>query len=311
MPLQLDADITAALAASAEAATAIGLPERDDALALREVTNQTLTILFANLPSAPNVKTTSFGDVTSVPMRWYTRGDDKPGAAMVYAHGGGMIAGSVDIYEPLVRHYVQLTGVPFLVMDYRLAPEFHDTTPAEDAFTATRWLFEHADQQGVDPTRIALMGDSGGGGVAAGAAILARDHGVQLARQILIYPMLDDRNTTPDPALAPTATWTYDNNFTGWHALLGDAIGGPSVSPVAAPARLDDCAGLAAAYIEVGELDIFGDESIDYARRLIAAGVSCELHVVPGAPHAHDLIGMPFPIGRRSLDEKVRAINSV
>jgi acetyl esterase/lipase len=196
-------------------------------------------------------------------------------------------------------------------MDYRLAPEFHDTTPAEDAFTATRWLFEHADQQGVDPTRIALMGDSGGGGVAAGAAILARDHGVQLARQILIYPMLDDRNTTPDPALAPTATWTYDNNFTGWHALLGGAIGGSSVSHVAAPARLHDFAGLAAAYIEVGELDIFRDESIDYARRLIAAGVSCELHVVPGAPHAHDLIGMPFAIGRRSLDEKIRAINSV
>jgi acetyl esterase/lipase len=311
MPLQLDSDITAALAASAEAATAIGLPERDDALALREVTNQTLAILFANLPCAPNVKTTSVGDVAAVPMRWHTRGDDKPGAAIVYVHGGGMIAGSVDIYEPLVRHYVQLTGVPFLAMDYRLAPEFHDTTPVEDAFAATRWLFEHADQLDVDPTRIALMGDSGGGGVAAGTAILARDHGVQLARQILIYPMLDDRNTTPDPALAPTATWTYDNNFTGWHALLGDAIGGPSVSQVAAPARLHDFAGLAAACIEVGELDIFRDESIDYARRLIAAGVSCELHVVPGAPHAHDLIGMPFAIGRRSLDEKVRAINSV
>lgn len=123
--------------------------------------------------------------------------------------------------------------------------------------------------------------------------------------------MLDDRNTTPDPALAPTATWTYDNNYTGWHALLGDALGGPSVSPIAAPARLENFAGLAPAYIEVGELDIFRDESIDYARKLMAAGVSCELHVVPGCPHAHDLIGMPYPIGRRSLEAKIRVITAV
>ena len=196
-------------------------------------------------------------------------------------------------------------------MDYRLAPEFHDTIPTGDAFAATQWVFEHADRLGVDSTRIALMGDSGGGGVGAGAAILARDNGMQLARQILIYPMLDDRNTTPDPTLTATATWTYDDNYTGWHALLGDALGGPLVSPIAAPARLDNFAGLAPAYVEVGELDIFRDESIDYARNLVAAGVSWELHLLPGAPHAHDLIGMTFPIGRRSLEEKIRVITSV
>ncbi|RYE39756.1 MAG: alpha/beta hydrolase [Hyphomicrobiales bacterium] len=315
MPLQLDHDIAAALAASAEAAGDVVLPERDDPLALRGITNQTLATVFANLPPAPEVKVADFeaisADGTAVPLRWYTRGTDKLGSAIVYVHGGGMISGSVDVYEPLIRYYVHLTGVPFLAMDYRLAPEFPGTTPAEDAFAAISWLFDNADQLGTDTARIALMGDSGGGGVGAGAAILARDNGIELARQILIYPMLDDRNTTPDPTLAPTATWTYDNNYTGWHALLGEDIGSPSVSPIAAPARLDDFVGLAPAYIEVGELDIFRDEALEYARRLLAAGISCELHLFPGAPHAHDMIGMSFAIGRRSLDEKVRAIAAV
>ena len=315
MPLQLDKDIAAALVAGAEAAADVALPERDDPLALREITNQTLTTLLANLPPTPQVKTVSYETVsedgTTVPLRWYTRGTDKPGSAIVYVHGGGMICGSVDVYEPLIRYYVHLTGVPFLAMDYRIAPEVHGTIPAEDAFAAISWLFDKADELGIDAGRIALMGDSGGGGVGAGAAILARDNGFDLARQILIYPMLDDRNTTPDPALVPTATWTYDNNYTGWHALLGDDIGSHAVSPIAAPARLDDFTGLAPAYLEVGELDIFRDEAIDYARRLLAANVSCELHLLPGAPHAHDLIGMPFDIGRRSLDEKVRVLTSV
>jgi acetyl esterase/lipase len=311
--MQLDSDIAAALAASANATASP--PERGDALGLRKYINQMLKGLLTNLPSAPEVDTVAFeaaaDDGTAVPLRWYTRGHHRPGSAIVYVHGGGRICGSVDVYEPLLRHYVQLTGVPFLAMDYRLAPEFHDTIPAGDAFAAIQWVFEYADRLGVDSTRIALMGDSGGGGVGAGAAILARDNGIQLARQILIYPMLDDRNTTPDPSLTATATWTYDDNYTGWHALLGDPLGGPLVSPIAAPARLDNFAGLAPAYIEVGELDIFRDESIDYARNLVAAGVSCELHVLPGAPHAHDLIGMAFPIGRRSLEEKIRVITSV
>jgi acetyl esterase/lipase len=250
-------------------------------------------------------------DGTEVPMRWYTRNGVRTGSAVVYLHGGGMICGTLENYDRLVRHYVQLTGVPFLAVGYRLAPEFPGTTPAEDAFAGVTWLFDHAAELGVDQARIALMGDSGGGGVGAGAAILARDHGVRLAKQILIFPMLDDRNTVPDPTLAPTATWSYDNNFTGWHALLGDDLGKPSVSPVAAPARLDDFTGLAPAYIEVGELDIFRDESIDYARNLQRAGISCELHVHPGAPHGHDWLNPNASVSKRAVVDRVRIITAV
>jgi acetyl esterase/lipase len=107
----------------------------------------------------------------------------------------------------------------------------------------------------VDPARIAVMGDSGGGAPAAGAVILAREHDVPVARQILVYPMLDDRNQTPDQARVPFLAWSYDMNYTGWHALLSDQLGTDAVSPVAAPARLTNFAGLPSTYIDVGDLD--------------------------------------------------------
>ncbi|MEV0854468.1 alpha/beta hydrolase [Nocardia fluminea] len=315
MPLQLDPDLAAALVAGAAASAAIPTPARGDALTLRGITDQTLTALLAQAPAAAEVDVANFSaiadDGTNVRLRWYTRNRDAPGSAIVYIHGGGMICGSLDIYEPLVRHYVQRTGVPFLAVDYRLAPEFPGTTPAEDSFAALKWLLGNASELAVNPERVALMGDSAGGGIGAGVAILARDHGLHLARQILVYPMLDDRNIEPDSALDATATWTYDNNYTGWHALLGDEIGTPTVSPVAAPARLANFTDLPPTYIEVGELDIFRDEAIDYARSLLRDGVSCELHVLAGAPHAHDLLGMTLQIGQQSLDERVRVIASI
>ncbi len=152
---------------------------------------------------------------------------------------------------------------------------------AEGVFSGLTWLMGHSPYLGVDPSRIALMGDSGGGGPTAGAAILARDRNARPAKQILIYPMLDDRTSTPGPIPDQLLTWGYDSNYTGWVTLLGDEIGGATVSPIAAPARLADVTGLAPAYIEVGDLDIFRDECIAYAGGLAAAGVPVELHVHP------------------------------
>ena len=153
---------------------------------------------------------------------------------------------------------------------------------------------QHTDELRIDPARVAIMGDSAGGGLAAGVALLARDRGVALARQVLVYPMLDDRTTVPDPELAPFAAWSYDDNYTGWHALLGDAIGTDDVPPSAAPARADDLSGLPPTYIDVGDLDIFRDEDIEYARRIAATGTTVELHVHPGCPHGFDRIpGLP------------------
>jgi acetyl esterase/lipase len=195
-----------------------------------------------------------------------------------------------------------------LAVDYRRAPECPHPCPVEDCYAGLAWLAGHASELGVDPGRIAVMGDSGGGGLAAAAALLARDRGLAVAKQILVYPMLDDRTTVPDPALVPFAGWSYDDNYTGWQALLGEAIGTADVPETAAAARARDLAGLPPAYLEVGELDIFRDEVIQYARRMAAAGTPIELHVHPGCPHGFDRAAPGADVTRRSRADRLRAL---
>jgi acetyl esterase/lipase len=198
-----------------------------------------------------------------------------------------------------------------LSVDYRLAPEHPHPIPVEDAYTGLLWLVEHAAELGVDPARIAVMGDSAGGGLAAAVAILSRDRGgPAIARQILLYPMLDDR-TTPDSHIAPFAGWTYDDNATGWQALLGDRAGGPDVDAAAAPARTTDATGLPPAYIEVGQLDVFRDEDVHYALTLSRAGVPVELHLHPGVPHEYDALAPDADVSRRARADRLRVLTSL
>jgi acetyl esterase/lipase len=314
MAMTFDPEIAAVLAAAA-AGGAPPVPERGDAKGLRAQTDVLLEVINDAEPDSPEVTTADFavpvGDGASVLARWYTKEGSRPGSAVVYVHGGGMICGSVPLYDRLVARYVQATGVPFLSVDYRLSPEYPGTTLVDDSYKALTWFHERAGELGVGTDRVAVMGDSGGGGVAAGLAIAARDGGTPVAKQILIYPMLDDRNIAPDPEIAPFAVWTYDNNFTGWNALLGDQLGRDGVSPLAAPSRLTDFHGLAPAFIDVGELDIFRDESIAYAVELMHAGVSAELHVRPGAPHGFDRLARDSAVARRAWKDVVRVIESV
>jgi acetyl esterase/lipase len=252
-------------------------------------------------------------DGTELAMTWYQpTAAAAPGSAALYLHGGGMIFGLEHIgaiYELAVGDYVAASGVPMLVVDYRIAPEHPDPTPVEDCYAALVWLAQNAPRLGVDPSRIAVMGDSAGGGLAAGVSLLARDRGgPAVAQQILIYPMLDDRTTTSDPQIEPFLTWTYDDNITGWSALLGEKAGADGVSPYAAPARADDLTGLPDTYIDVGDLDIFRDEDVAYARRLADAGVPTELHVYPGCPHAFEALAPGADISRRVIADRVRRL---
>ena len=317
MTYAFDPQIAPVMAAFGEAARSAPPPAaRGDWKTLRATTDGLLAMLAERAPKFPDVEMTEFSlttkDGAAIEMRWYTKkGATTGGAAVVYAHGGGMICGTLATYHPVVAQYVHDSGVPFLAVDFRYAPEHPGTTPTDDTFAAVQWLRAHARERSVDPAKIAIMGDSGGGCVAAGVAILARDHQVPLARQVLIYPMLDDRNTTPDAALAPFTTWTYDANFTGWQAMLGDRIGGEDVSPILAPARSTDFTNLAPAFIDVGELDIFRDEDIEYARKLAAAGVSVELHVYPGAPHAFERLAPDADVSRRAWAERVRVLRAL
>lgn len=316
MTFTLDPQVAAILAPMAEAmADAPPLAVGD--VATRRVVLEAMMAQTAALqPTPADVTITDFHavaeDGTKVLLRWYAKEGAAPGPASLYLHGGGMILGSVAVYDGPIARYVSASGVPMLAVDYRLAPEFPHPTPVEDVYLGLRWLHEHAAELGVDPGRIAVMGDSAGGGLAAAVTLLARDRqGPPVARQILVFPMLDDRTTAPDPELVPFATWGYDDNLTGWTALLGSLIGGPDVPAYAAPARAADLTGLPPTYLEVGQLDIFRDEDLKYALRLSDAGVDVEFHLHPGVPHEFDTFAWDTDVSRRAVADRLRALLSV
>ena len=320
MPNVLNPEIAEALAGLAPPdGQAPDQPQAGDWQGLREFTNASLAWMKDQIPvfpdDYPEVEATDIkvgaADGEQLELRWYTKAGSTPGSAVVFVHGGGMVGGSVDLYDGVMAGYVNATGVPFLAVDYRLAPEASGTTAAQDMFRGLQWLHEHAGELGVDPKRIALMGDSAGGGITAGTAILARTNGVSVAKQVLIYPMLDDRNVLPNERLVPFMTWRYTDNITGWGALLGDLIGTEQVDPVASPARLVDFAGLPSAYIEVGDLDIFRDEDVNYAEKLMQAGIPVELHVWPGAIHGFDGLAPNSSLARQAMEHRHQVIRAI
>ncbi len=220
------------------------------------------------------------------------KGSPRPLPALLWIHGGGYVIGSADEDDMTVKAMVSAVGCAAVSVDYRLSPETPHPGPVEDCYAALKWLHANASELGVDTGRIAIGGASAGGGLAAGLVLLTRDRGeVPLAFQLLIYPMLDDRTvTTADPhPYTGEFIWTHDDNRFGWTALLGQEPGGASVSPYAAAARAECVAGLPPTFISVGALDLFLDEDMEYARRLLRAGVPTELHIYPGAYHGFDL----------------------
>lgn len=207
--------------------------------------------------------------------------------ALLWIHGGGYVLGSVERDDLLAKHLARVGQCVVASVEYRLAPEHPFPAPVEDCYAALKWLSAYSSELGVDTSRIAIGGASAGSGLAAGLALFARDRAeVEIAFQLLIYPMIDDRNIAPASETAPdTFVWTRENNLMGWRAYLGHEPGGADVSPYAAAARATDLRGLPPTYIPVGDLDLFLDENVRYAQRLLAAGVPTELHVYPGAFH--------------------------
>lgn len=200
--------------------------------------------------------------------------------------------GSADSSDAANRELAAALSCVIVSVDYRLAPETRAPGAVEDCYAALQWLHQSADELGVDRQRIAIGGESAGGGLAAALALLTRDRGkIALCFQNLIYPMLDDRTAAQVRRNAFTGhhLWTNEHNRFAWSALLGATPGGVGVSPYAAPARATDLRGLPPTLITVGQLDLFLEEDIDYATRLMQAGVPTELHVYPGAYHAFDL----------------------
>lgn len=212
----------------------------------------------------------------------------EPCGCLYWMHGGGLVLGSHTMEDARFDRWCQLFGIVGVAVEYRLAPETPYPGPVEDCYRGLAWVHAHAQELGVDPGRIGIGGASAGGGLAAALALLARDRGeLEVAYQLLIYPMLDDRQCTPSSGWE-VPVWPPAANTYGWTAYLGESKGGPDVSPYAAAARATDLAGLPPALIAVGSVDGFVDEDIDYALRLNQAGVATELHVYPGGPHGFD-----------------------
>jgi acetyl esterase/lipase len=222
--------------------------------------------------------------------------------AIYHIHGGGMIIGTSRLGMPQILEYAHGLRAAVISVEYRLAPETPHPGPVEDCYAGLVWTAAHADELGIDPARIVVAGGSAGGGLAAAVALLARDRGgPALLAQMLMCPMLDDRNDTPSSwQMAGLGIWDRTSNETGWTALLGPARGGPDVSPYAAPARAADLAGLPPAFIDVGSAETFRDESVTYAARIWQAGGVAELHVWPGGFHGYTMMVPQAEISQES-----------
>lgn len=222
-------------------------------------------------------------------------GPSEKRGAIFYIHGGGMVLGDAYMRQGIDGARAVRWNTVIVSVDYRVAPETPFPGAIEDSYSGLVWLFDNADALGIDPARIAIMGDSAGGGLAASLAQLARDrHGPQACAQILIYPMLDFRTgSDSDPYRNPITgefAWTRAHNQFGWRALRGDYGANDDRAGHFSACLASNLQKLPPAALFVGSLDLFFDESLDYGRRLCVAGVPLELHTYAGAIHGFDIL---------------------
>jgi acetyl esterase/lipase len=231
--------------------------------------------------------------------------DPAPGkknrSVFLHTHGGGYITPNPAM-APMLQRVAMECGCLVVSVNYRLAPETHFPGSPLDNYAALSWVHSNAAALGIDPSRIAVGGESAGGGHAAALAIYARDRAeIPILFQLLIYPMLDDRtgSTQPVPPYIGQFIWNATSNRYGWTSLLGVPAGSAAVPPNSVPARIRSVSRLPPTFIGVGSIDLFVNEDIAYAQRLINAGVPTELFIVPGAYHGFDILVPDAPVSKR------------
>lgn len=309
--VHLDPEIAEALAASNVGAMDFGTIEYDRLPGLRTAMNE------ARPPAPPSdvvhrdVQVPGLDGDPDVTLRIFTPPGKATGRGVLYwIHGGGYMFGSALVPEPKLERYASEFGCVVVSVEYRLAPETPYPGPLHDCYAGLQWTVAHADELGIDPARLVIGGQSAGAGLAAALALLARDRGeIAISYQLLIYPMIDDRNTTVSSQINRAPVWPRPANLLGWRAYLGREPGGDDVPAYAAPARAEDLSGLPPAWIGVGTLDVFRDEDIIYGLRLLEAGVPVELHTYAGAPHGFEGITPDADVARRcqrDIEEALR-----
>lgn len=292
-------------------------PPSKDVFEARDRSNAVLAMVLAQMPPAESVQRKDFTvagpDGNELTLSRFSPeaalNSATPVPAVLYCHGGGYVGGSVDIYAPMIRYYAGRTDIHYFAVQYRLAPEHTAPAGIEDCYAGLSYLSQNALELNVDPAQLTVCGDSAGAGLAASVALLARDRGFSppIWKQMLIYPMLDDRTTLPaDHPVRPFLLWDPESNTDTWKTYLGDkpATENPSY---AVPARAESLKGLPTAYLDIGSLDLFMDETLEYGRRLTAAGVEVELHVFPGLPHGFEA-AITTSWFSRTMDARVTAL---
>ncbi|KQO10677.1 alpha/beta hydrolase [Paenibacillus sp. Leaf72] len=236
--------------------------------------------------------------------------------AMLWIHGGGYVLGNPDMDDALCERFVQAANCVVVSVDYRLAPEHPYPTAINDCYTSLTWMTGEAESLGIDLNRIAIAGASGGGGLTAALALMARDKGgPALIFQMPLYPMIDDRNVTASSyeITADNAIWNRTNNLEAWNMYLGKHTEDSELSPYAVPSRAESLAGLPPTYTCIGQLDLFRDETIEYVIRLAQAGVDVEFHMYPGTFHSFEMMVPQAEVSQRAsqsyIDAMARALN--
>lgn len=238
-------------------------------------------------------------DGAKIRLRIYKRkSPSAPTPVLLWLHGGGYVMGSPEQDDGICIQYVRELGIQVVSVDYRLAPKYPFPVGLEDGYTALQWIVKHAQTLGIDENRIAIGGASAGGGLAASLIHLACDRQeIKPAFQILVYPMLDDRTVIrPEIENIDHIAWNQKSNRFGWESYLGTSFGSEVVPEFAVPARRSDLTGLPPAWIGVGSIDLFYDEDLAYAQRLLESGVQCEQYTVSGAFHGFDVFDSRLPV---------------
>ena len=312
----MDPELSAALEEIPDEFLLANVVDFDDLPATRERMTQLLEAMLEEVPERPGVESE---DVTvpepgseDLPLRVYRPVDaEGPLPCVYWIHGGGMVLGDLDQDDPTCERLVDEVGCVVVSVDYRLAPEHPYPAPVDDCYAGLEWVAANAADLDADASRLAIGGQSAGGGLSAAVALRARDEdGPDLCHQHLIYPMLDDRNATESSEqVTDIGIWDREMNVRAWEAYLGDSNGDDDLPPYAAPGRVEDLSGLPPTYLDIGTHDVFRDETRAYAERLLAGGVETEFHLWPGAYHAYETFAPEARLSRETWETRVNALD--
>jgi acetyl esterase/lipase len=225
---------------------------------------------------------------------------------LINVHGGGMILGSVEADAGTAQMLAVESGAIVVSVDYRKAPENPYPAALNDCYSASQWVFDNAQELGIDPDNIGIYGGSAGGGLILGVCLMARDRGSMKIKYMMpIYPMIDDRNETASThEVTEVGIWDRSGNIEAWALYLG----GKPADGYAAPARAEDVSGLPPAFIDVGEMDAFRDEDAAFALRLANSSIPCEFRVYPGAYHASEVFAPEAELSKRIWLGRIEAL---